>query len=154
HGLPRAGALGRRAMATAPARDRVPVQEGHHVRAHRRLGAGPDRPEGRQGAGQVRRRGRGAARTGGTVAAEMTSAHEKSGTPAPDVRETQRQILYWRLLAGIFDPEPQHSLDAASVAIVDDLGLPAALLDPGVAVDTVIQRFPELKGEFDRLGAA
>ncbi|WP_040801953.1 vWA domain-containing protein [Nocardia higoensis] len=83
----------------------------------------------------------------------MTTAHENSAPPAPDARETQRQILYWRLLAGIFDSEPQHILDAASVAIVDDLGLPAALLDPGVAVDTVIQRFPELKGEFDRLGA-
>lgn len=83
----------------------------------------------------------------------MTTAHEGSGAPAPDVRQTQRQILYWRLLAGIFDPEPQPTLDAASVAIVDDLDLPAALLDPGVAVDTVIQRFPELKGEFDRLGS-
>jgi len=93
----------------------------------------------------------------------MTTAREKSGAPgsstpdagtgAPDVRETQRQILYWRLLAGIFDPEPQPTLDAASVAIVGDLDLPAALLDPGVAVDTVIQRFPELKGEFYRLGS-
>ncbi|MBF6353212.1 VWA domain-containing protein [Nocardia higoensis] len=98
----------------------------------------------------------------------MTSAHEKSGIlttgasapgvaatglAAPDVRQTQRQILYWRLLAGIFDTDPQPALDAASVSIVDDLGLPAALLDPGVAVDTVIQRFPELKGEFDRLRA-
>src|SRR5690606_1125439 len=40
---------------------------------------------------------------------------------------------------------------AGSVAVVDDLGLPAALLDPGVSIDTVIQRFPELRGEFDRL---
>ncbi|MFI5721016.1 VWA domain-containing protein [Nocardia sp. NPDC051750] len=81
----------------------------------------------------------------------MTTAHEKATPAEPDVRATQRQILYWRLLAGIFDPEPPPTLDSAGVSILDDLGLPAALLDPGIAVDTVIQRFPELEGEFDRL---
>ncbi|MET8652864.1 vWA domain-containing protein [Nocardia aurea] len=65
--------------------------------------------------------------------------------------ETQRQILYWRLLARIFDNEPQPTLESASVAIVDDLGLPAALLDPGIAIDTVIQRFPELTGDLETL---
>ncbi|WP_216906240.1 vWA domain-containing protein [Nocardia noduli] len=65
--------------------------------------------------------------------------------------ETQRQILYWRLLARIFDNEPQPTLESASVAIVDDLGLPAALLDPGIAIDTVIQRFPELTGDLEML---
>ncbi|GAB2679963.1 vWA domain-containing protein [Nocardia goodfellowii] len=68
--------------------------------------------------------------------------------------ETQRQLLYWRLLAGIFDSEPQPALESASVAIVDDHGLPAALLDPGVSIDTVVQRFPELEAEFEALGAA
>ncbi|WP_109524191.1 MULTISPECIES: vWA domain-containing protein [Nocardia] len=65
--------------------------------------------------------------------------------------ETKRQILYWRLLARIFDNEPQPTLESASVAIVDDLGLPAALLDPGIAIDTVIQRFPELTGDLETL---
>ncbi|MEV0029769.1 VWA domain-containing protein [Nocardia sp. NPDC050793] len=66
--------------------------------------------------------------------------------------ETRRQILYWRLLAGIFDSEVQPALETSSVAIVDDLGLPAALLDPGVSIDNVVQRFPDLGSEFDGLG--
>jgi hypothetical protein len=61
--------------------------------------------------------------------------------------EHRRQVLYWRLLARVFDDEEQPSLESVSVAIVEDLGLPAALLDPGVSVDTVVQRFPELAGE-------
>lgn len=83
----------------------------------------------------------------------MTTAHEQAGPAQPDIRETQRQILYWRLLAGIFDSDPPPTLDSAGISIVDDLGLPAALLDPGISVDTLIQRFPELRSEFDRLRA-
>ena len=56
--------------------------------------------------------------------------------------DNRRQVLYWRLLARLFDPEEQPALESASVAIVEDLGLPAALLDPAVSVDTVVQRFP------------
>ncbi|MFF3855491.1 VWA domain-containing protein [Micromonospora sp. NPDC002575] len=63
----------------------------------------------------------------------------------------RRQVLYWRLLARLFDPEEQPALEAASVAVVDDLGLPAALLDPSVSVDTVVQRFPDLAGELTGL---
>ncbi|MEU2254727.1 VWA domain-containing protein [Nocardia xishanensis] len=69
-----------------------------------------------------------------------------------DSNETRRQILYWRLLAGIFDSEAQPALETSSVAIVDDLGLPTALLDPGVSIDNVVQRFPDLGSEFDGLG--
>jgi hypothetical protein len=68
--------------------------------------------------------------------------------------ENRRQVLYWRLLARVFDDDEQPSLEAASVAIVDDLGLPAALLDPSVSVDTVVQRFPALAAELDGLLAA
>ncbi|MFI5954428.1 VWA domain-containing protein [Cryptosporangium sp. NPDC051539] len=63
----------------------------------------------------------------------------------------RRQVLYWRLLARLFDPSEQPTLESASVAVVDDIGLPAALLDPGVSMDTVVQRFPELGAEFDGL---
>ncbi|KAB2371985.1 VWA domain-containing protein [Actinomadura montaniterrae] len=72
---------------------------------------------------------------------------------APEVKahENRRQALYWRLLARLFDPEEQASLEAASVAIVDDLGLPAALLDPSVSVDALVQRFPDLAAGFDGL---
>ena len=68
--------------------------------------------------------------------------------------ENRRQVLYWRLLARLFDPEEQAALESASVAIVDDLGLPATLLDPAVSVDTVVQRFPQLESEFDGLMTA
>ena len=67
--------------------------------------------------------------------------------------ENRRQVLYWRLLARIFDPEEQAALESAAVAVVDDLGLPAALLDPAVSVDTVVQRFPQLAAELDGLMA-
>ncbi|WP_250562710.1 VWA domain-containing protein [Sphaerisporangium fuscum] len=70
----------------------------------------------------------------------MTGAHEN-----------RRQVLYWRLLARLFDSDEQHTLEAASVAVVGDLGLPPALLDPSVSADTLVQRFPELAGEFDGL---
>ncbi|NUO61151.1 MAG: VWA domain-containing protein [Hamadaea sp.] len=64
----------------------------------------------------------------------------------------RRQVLYWRLLARIFDGgEEQPALESASMATVQAAGLPAALLDPSVAVDTVVQRFPELAAEFEGL---
>ncbi|MGP3956808.1 VWA domain-containing protein [Nonomuraea sp. 3N208] len=64
---------------------------------------------------------------------------------------TRRQVLYWRLLSRLFAPDEQPTLETASVAIVDDLGLPPALLDPGVSVDTLVQRFPELGVELQDL---
>lgn len=67
--------------------------------------------------------------------------------------QNRRQVLYWRLLARLFDIEEQRVLETTSVAIVDDLGLPAALLDPSVSVDTVVQRFPELADELSGLMA-
>ncbi|WP_431995847.1 vWA domain-containing protein [Streptomyces griseoflavus] len=71
--------------------------------------------------------------------------------PGPDPDENRRQVLYWRLLARLFDPEEQASLESASLAVVEDVGLPAALLDPGASVDSVVQRHPELAAEFDGL---
>ncbi|ONF73057.1 VWA domain-containing protein [Amycolatopsis keratiniphila] len=65
--------------------------------------------------------------------------------------DNRRQVLYWRLLARLFDTEEQAALESASVAVVEDIGLPSALLDPNVAVDSVVQRHPELAAEFDGL---
>ncbi|GAB3460565.1 hypothetical protein GCM10027570_45660 [Streptomonospora sediminis] len=67
--------------------------------------------------------------------------------------QNRRQVLYWRLLAQLFSADEQPALETASVAIVDDIGLPPALLDPSVSVDTVVQRFPELATEFRGLMA-
>ncbi|NRQ36687.1 VWA domain-containing protein [Nonomuraea sp. NN258] len=79
-------------------------------------------------------------------------------TPAEAVElsgadETRRQVLYWRLLSRLFGSDEQPTLETASVAIVDDLGLPPALLDPGVSVDTLVQRFPDLGAELENLMA-
>ncbi|MFY1691814.1 VWA domain-containing protein [Plantactinospora sp. WMMB782] len=81
--------------------------------------------------------------------------NERSGQSDEALRaaENRRQVLYWRLLARLFDPDEQPALESASVAVVDDLGLPAALLDPTVSVDTVVQRFPELADELRDLMA-
>lgn len=68
--------------------------------------------------------------------------------------ENRRQVLYWRLLARLFDPTEQPTLESASMAVVEDLGLPAALLDPAVSVDTVVQRFPALADELRGLLAS
>lgn len=68
-----------------------------------------------------------------------------------EIEEKRRQVLYWRLLARLFEPEEQPALESSSVAIVDDLGLPPALLDPGISVDNLVQRFPDLDPEFRAL---
>ncbi|GAA3604564.1 hypothetical protein GCM10022223_20290 [Kineosporia mesophila] len=65
--------------------------------------------------------------------------------------ENRRQVLYWRLLARLFDPEEQRPLETASFAVVDELGLPAAVLDPAISVDSLVQRFPDLAADFDGL---
>ncbi|MEO3789130.1 VWA domain-containing protein [Nonomuraea sp. B10E15] len=70
-----------------------------------------------------------------------------------DADMTRRQVLYWRLLSRLFGPDEQPALETASMAIVEDLGLPPALLDPGVSVDTLVQRFPSLGDELQDLMA-
>ncbi|GHB15850.1 hypothetical protein GCM10010377_01600 [Streptomyces viridiviolaceus] len=77
--------------------------------------------------------------------------HTTGRTPEPDPYDNRRQVLYWRLLARLFDQEEQPSLESASLAVVEDIGLPSALLDPGASVDSVVQRHPELAAEFDGL---
>ncbi|MBZ9639065.1 VWA domain-containing protein [Streptomyces sp. PSKA30] len=82
----------------------------------------------------------------------MTETEHTAGqVPAPDLYDNRRQVLYWRLLARLFDPEEQAGLESASLAVVEDIGLPAALLDPGASVDSVVQRHPELAAEFEGL---
>ncbi|MFF9351973.1 VWA domain-containing protein [Streptomyces sp. NPDC014734] len=74
-------------------------------------------------------------------------------TSGADPHDNRRQVLYWRLLARLFDPEEQPTLESASLAVVEDLGLPPALLDPQASVDSVVQRHPGLAAEFDGLMA-
>lgn len=83
------------------------------------------------------------------VAGTTDAAEPVVGTTAPEApeanpHETRRQVLYWRLLAQLFDPEEQPALESSSLAVVKDIGLPPALLDPKASVDSVVQRHPEL----------
>ncbi|WP_086737407.1 VWA domain-containing protein [Streptomyces glaucescens] len=77
--------------------------------------------------------------------------HTTEEPPAASADENRRQVLYWRLLARLFDPEEQATLESASLAVVEDIGLPPALLDLQASVDAVVQRHPELAAEFDGL---
>jgi hypothetical protein len=65
----------------------------------------------------------------------------------PDSAENRREVLYWRLLARLFGHEEEAALESASVAVVKDIGLPAALLDPQASIDSILQRHPELAAE-------
>ncbi|MGW2595042.1 VWA domain-containing protein [Streptomyces sp. NPDC001515] len=91
------------------------------------------------------------AQTAGTAPATPFDPALAPRTPEADPHENRRQVLYWRLLARLFDPEEQAGLESAGLDILEDLGLPAALLDPQASVDSVVQRHPELAGEFDGL---
>ncbi|MGW6447252.1 VWA domain-containing protein [Lentzea sp. NPDC055074] len=66
-----------------------------------------------------------------------------------DAQENRRQVLYWRLLSRLFDHEEQSTLESASLAVLQDIGLPPALLDHQAGVDSIVQRHPELAAEFD-----
>ncbi|MFD3928735.1 VWA domain-containing protein [Streptomyces sp. NPDC058614] len=82
---------------------------------------------------------------------EQTTDRTTEHTPRADSEENRRQIQYWRLLARLFDHEEQPALESGSLAVVEDLGLPPALLDPGASIDSIVQRHPELAAEFDGL---
>lgn len=84
---------------------------------------------------------------------ERTTEKATPRTPESDPQDNRRQVLYWRLLARLFDQEEQGTLESASLAVVEDIGLPSALLDPQVSVDSIVQRHPELVAEFDGLMA-
>ncbi|MFB7915759.1 VWA domain-containing protein [Streptomyces sp. NPDC056061] len=81
----------------------------------------------------------------------QTPETEAPEIPGADPHDNRRQVLYWRLLARLFDPEEQPGLESASLAVVEDIGLPTALLDPQASVDSVVQRHPGLADEFDGL---
>ncbi|MER7368864.1 VWA domain-containing protein [Nonomuraea wenchangensis] len=85
----------------------------------------------------------------------MTTHKNETGNETGDagVRpdETRRQVLYWRLMSRLFGADEQPALERSSLAVVEDLGLPPALLDPGVSVDTLVQRHPALADELDDL---
>ncbi len=66
--------------------------------------------------------------------------------------QTRRQVVYWQLLASAFG-QGEHAPNVGALAheLADELGLPAVVLDPVPSIDTVLQRYPELRPEFDAL---
>lgn len=81
------------------------------------------------------------------------TVHDSAPVPGPaavpHAPGNRRQVLYWGLLARVFSGEAQPALDTAGLGVLSDLGLPAALLDPTVSIDAVVQRFPELAAEIE-----
>src|SRR5689334_7488068 len=72
--------------------------------------------------------------------------------PPDAAARNQRQLIFWRLLAAAgARTEDAANLDAVHGQLLDDLGLPAAVTDPEMSIDTLLQRFPELKPDFDGL---
>jgi hypothetical protein len=79
------------------------------------------------------------------------SGPDTASAPEADSDENRRQALYWLLLARLFDPEERPTLESAGLGVVEDLGLPPALLDPQSSIDAIVQRHPALADEFDAL---
>ncbi|MFE4021093.1 VWA domain-containing protein [Streptomyces sp. NPDC059101] len=94
-----------------------------------------------------------AAETEQSAGTGRSAARPTARPPEVDPHDNRRQVLYWRLLARLFDHEEQATLESASLAVVQDIGLPSALLDPKTSVDALVQRHPELSAEFDGLMA-
>ncbi|MDA2812375.1 VWA domain-containing protein [Nocardiopsis sp. RSe5-2] len=84
--------------------------------------------------------------------AEAETGPPPPGEPGgPDPHRNRRQVLYWRLLARLSGAEEQPALESAGVAAAEAAGLPPAVMDPGVSVDSLVQRFPELAAELQGL---
>ena len=74
-------------------------------------------------------------------------------TPSPDHdARNRRQVVYWRLLAAANGmTESVGNIEAMTAATAREVGLPAMILDAAPAVDTLVQRYPELKGDYEAL---
>src|SRR4051794_4076389 len=66
----------------------------------------------------------------------------------------QRQVVYWRLLGALFDHTDQAAyLETMNLELVGALGLPDTVADSRLSIDALLQRYPELKKDFDGLEA-
>lgn len=70
-------------------------------------------------------------------------------TPS-DPANIKRQMLYWRLLATLFE-KPQQNLDTQAQHIADEVDMPRLLLDPQLGIETTVKHHPELGPAFDNL---
>src|SRR5438132_4336538 len=72
--------------------------------------------------------------------------------PADAELRKQRQVIYWRLLSGVFGmAESAPNIEKLTKQIIEQHGLPELITDPQLSVDTLLQRYPELKGDFESI---
>jgi Mg-chelatase subunit ChlD len=63
-----------------------------------------------------------------------------------------RQVIYWRLLMATFGAAGKYSaFEAMAASFAKDVELPEAILDPTMAIDTLVQRYPELREDFENV---
>jgi hypothetical protein len=68
-----------------------------------------------------------------------------------DIRK-QRQVVYWQMLSGVFGMDEQaRALEKLNSDIVKELGLPSLITDPKLSIESLLQRYPELKADFDAI---
>jgi len=80
------------------------------------------------------------------------TTHEAPEALSASDREAQnkQQALLWRLLSACFGQgEKAQNLELLSKEIAGELGVPDLVLDPMVSITTLLQRFPELRKDFE-----
>src|SRR5262245_15404407 len=71
--------------------------------------------------------------------------------PDQELRQ-QRQLVYWRLLAGVFGPNEQaKNVEQITKQIVEAHDLPELTTAQNLHVDALLQRYPELKDDFESI---
>jgi Mg-chelatase subunit ChlD len=61
----------------------------------------------------------------------------------------RRELVHWRTLAAVFaQGDHAPNLEALARELCAELGVPEVVLDPSMGVDTLLQRFPELRDDF------
>src|SRR5690242_1730929 len=77
---------------------------------------------------------------------------DQNHDPEGDAGRRQRQVIYWRLLAAVNGlTEQARNIEGMTAELVEQLGLPEMVLDPVPAIDTLLQRYPDLRRDFDSL---
>ncbi len=74
-----------------------------------------------------------------------------SALPGDELRK-QRQIIFWRLLSGVFGmAESAPNIENLTRQIVEQHSLPELITDPLLSIDTLLHRYPELKNDFESI---